>query len=400
MRVLHVVPTYLPAKRYGGPIFATHALCAALAKMGCEVTVFTTNVDGAGESEVPLDIPVDMEGVKVWYFRSPFLRRLYYSPVMSRRLEEKCGGFDLLHLHSVFLWPTWAAARAARRYSIPYIAAPRGMLVQDLISRKSPWLKKVWISLIEQRNLERAAAIHVTSAVEASELEKFGFALPRIYEVPNGVTAEPKGKGTDDFPPELARLFERGRPVLLNLGRISWKKGLDRLIPVMSKLPDALLLIVGNDEEGYSSKLKELANQAGVADRIIFSGPVYGAAKYALYRKATLFVLPSYSENFGNVVLEAMYEGCPVVVTPEVGAAGIVEASGGGMVTSGEPTSLAEVIKHLLADNTLRMDMGRRGIEAMRSSFSWEATAKRMAEVYQEIVTQCKKVECLNKSRH
>jgi len=113
MRLLHVVPSYLPAVRYGGPVFAVHALCSALAKRGCDVAVFTTNVDGHGESAVPLGVPGLMDGVNVRYFRSHWLRRLYYSSAMARALHEQCGSFDAVHLHSVFLWPTWAAARAA-----------------------------------------------------------------------------------------------------------------------------------------------------------------------------------------------------------------------------------------------------------------------------------------------
>ena len=106
MRILHVVPSYLPALRYGGPIISVHGLCKALAGRGHDVHVFTTNVDGDGESPVPTGIPVDLEGVKVWYFPVPMLRRLYWSPQMKSALDEQMSGFDVLHTHSVFLWPT------------------------------------------------------------------------------------------------------------------------------------------------------------------------------------------------------------------------------------------------------------------------------------------------------
>lgn len=387
MRILQVIPSYLPARRYGGPIFATHALCRALVKAGCEVTVYTSNVDGAGESDVPVNTPVDIDGVKVWYFRSPFLRRLVYVPAMARKLDRDCPGFDVLHLHSVYLWPTWAAARAARRYRKPYIISPRGMLVQDVISRKNPLLKTVWISLIERRNLKSAAGIHVTSAVEASELQKFGFTLPKIYKVPNGVDAE--GAGEEDvreLPSHVSDLFRRGCPIILCLGRINWKKGLDRLISAMTRVRDAMLLIVGNDEEGYTATLTEIAMRQGVSDRVMFSGPVYGHAKAKLYQQAKALVLPSYSENFGNVVLEAMYEGCPVVVTPEVGAASIVESVGGGLVTSGDPEALASTITRLLSDDILRTNMGRDGREAMMSNYSWATIAARILQIYREII--------------
>src|SRR6185436_5034440 len=115
--------------------------CATLAARGHDVHVFTTNVDGAGDSVVPLARPVTMDGVNVWYFPSSKLRRLYWSPPMARMLASEIGGFDLVHLHSVFLWPTWAAARAARRFGVPYVVSPRGMLVKDLLRARSRHVK-------------------------------------------------------------------------------------------------------------------------------------------------------------------------------------------------------------------------------------------------------------------
>src|SRR5215469_775377 len=121
MRILHVVPSYLPAVRYGGPIFAVHGLCRALAARGHHVEVFTTSVDGPQDSPVPVGIPVPVEGVQVRYFRSHRLRRLYWSPPLAKALGARIGGFAVVHLHSVFLWPTWVAARAAKRSRVPYL---------------------------------------------------------------------------------------------------------------------------------------------------------------------------------------------------------------------------------------------------------------------------------------
>jgi len=125
MRILHVVPSYLPATRYGGPIYSVHGLCRALAGLGHEVHVVTTNVDGSGDSVVPLGDAITLDGVKVWYFHSRVLRRIYYSPEMMRHLKKQMPSFDLVHLHSVFLWPTWATARVARSAGVPYVLSPR-----------------------------------------------------------------------------------------------------------------------------------------------------------------------------------------------------------------------------------------------------------------------------------
>ncbi len=191
MRLLHVVPTYLPAWRHGGPILAVHGLCKALAARGHEVTVFTTNVHGEGTLDVPLGRPVAMDGVEVRYFpvRSP--RRLYFAPALRRTAREEIQRFDAVHLHSVFLGPTTAAARAAERAGVPYLLSPRGMLVPELIRARGRWRKLAWLALAERRTIEQAAALHATSALEAADAARMGFPLPPVFVVPNGIDAEP-----------------------------------------------------------------------------------------------------------------------------------------------------------------------------------------------------------------
>src|SRR5215471_19515118 len=106
MRILHVVPTYYPAVRYGGPIFSVHALCRALAAAGHEVHVVTTSVDGPDDSDVPHGHLVGLDGVKIRYFRSWLLRRMHWSADLADALRSMTVDFDVVHLHSVFLFPT------------------------------------------------------------------------------------------------------------------------------------------------------------------------------------------------------------------------------------------------------------------------------------------------------
>lgn len=384
MRILHVVPTYYPATRYGGPIVSVHELCAALARRGHEVHVYTTNVDGPGNSDVPLGSPVAMSGVSVWYFPVPALRRLYWSPRMGRAMSATTEDFSILHMHSVFLWPTWAGARSARAKGIPYVVSPRGMLVRELIDRKSSLAKRAWISLIERSNLEGAAVIHVTSPAEASKLADFrNISVAQVAVVPNGV-AESSDLAVDSgtLPDALQNLLESREPVILCLGRINWKKGLDRVVRALALLPSGQLVVVGTDEDGCAATLVALACSLGVRDRLHVYGPVFGKAKDLLYRGAALFVLASHSENFGNVVLEAMAQGCPVVVSPEVGASTIVEDVRGGVVVNPEPSSLAQAIRDLLADERRRQEMGEQARRAMSEKYGWDSIAAEMEAVY------------------
>jgi glycosyltransferase involved in cell wall biosynthesis len=382
LRILHVVPSYFPAVRYGGPIRSVHGLAVALSRRGHDVHVYTTNVDGPDDLDVPTDRAVLLDGVAVHYFPVPALRRLYWAPALATRMRTAIDEFDVVHLHSVFLWPTWAAARIAAAAGVPYIMTPRGMLIRDLIRRKSPWVKTAWLQLFERGSLARAAGVHVTAELEAAELRSLGLRIPEIFCIPNGV----------EFPSELSAMAAGPLSALpsrfgLFLGRISWKKGLDRLITAWQRVPDLPLVIAGNDDEGYQPKLQALAQTLGIAGRVHFVGPVSDTDKWALYAAAELFVLPSYSENFGNVVAEAMAMGCPVIVTPEVGIAALVAQAEAGIVCSGNPPQLAAAITALIEDGAERCACGRRGRELARSQLSWSGVAAQIEKLYLQLAT-------------
>ena len=383
LRLLHVVPAYYPAVRYGGPIRSVQALCASLVRRGHQVSVYTTNVDGDADSNVPLGTSVDMDGVSIYYFSVPALRRLCWSPRLAGQLRRTVADFDLVHLHSVFLWPTYAAARAARRAGVPYVMSPRGMLVGDVIRNKSRFVKSAWIRLIERRSLERAARLHITAEIEGKEAQALGLKLPETFCVANGVSWPCR-----HLPLSSGPFADVPRPYALFLSRINRKKGLDRLIRAWKWVPQLSLLIAGNDDEDLLPGLKMLAQREGVIDRLHFLGPVTDEHKWALYEGAQMFVLPSYSENFGNVVAEAMAMACPVVITPEVGLAELVGKVGAGVVIQGEPRVLAQAIAELHQNEILRKRMGISGRQAAIEYLSWEGVAAQMEAEYCRILTE------------
>ena len=375
MRLLHVVPTYLPAIRYGGPIYAVHGLCRSLAQRGHQVDVVTTNADGSAESDVPLGVPVDLDGVSVRYFATaavPLARRLYFSPPMRRWLEVHVQDYNLVHLHSVFLCPTWAAARAARHRRVPYLVSPRGMLVPELIDRKNSLIKRVWIGAVERRTFTNAAAVHFTSPQEWDDAIQTGIPLRAPFVVPNGI----------DLPALAPSSSSRGSGTILFLGRINWKKGIDLLIDAMALVPEARLIVAGNDEESLLPRLREQAERNGTIGRIEFAGPVSGAVKQNLLETSAALVLPSHSENFGNVVLEAMAAATPVIVSPEVGLAGAVAESGAGFVVDRSPAAVATAIRQLLRDPDEAVAMGRRGRALVESRYIWTRVAADMEQQY------------------
>jgi glycosyltransferase involved in cell wall biosynthesis len=343
-------------------------------------------MDGARDLDVPLDRPVDIDGVAVHYFRVPVLRRLFWAPALERRLRESVADFDVVHTHGVFLRPMWAAAREARRAGVPYVVSPHGMLIRELIRRKSRWTKTAWIQLIERRTLAGAAGLHVTASIEEEEIRALQLPLPPLVtQIPNGV----------DWPAThvpLAQTPFAGLPphFALFLSRINWKKGLDRLVTAWQWVPDLPLVIAGNDEEGYRPKLENLAQKLGVAHRVLFIGTVSDEHKWALYEQAEMFLLPSYSENFGIVVAEAMAMGCPVVVTPDVGMAQFVRSAGAGVVTSNDPRTLASVVRELSSDESRRRELGHCGRDAVARNLSWSAVVTQMEDFYTSVVVSAR----------
>jgi len=231
--------------------------------------------------------------------------------------------------------------------------------------------------MIERRNLACAAGIHVTSSVERSDIEEFGFRRRgRIFEVPNGV----------DVAPDLQPAPASRAPYLVMMGRINWKKRIEIGLEVVLRLDDVRLVIAGGDEEGLSVALRERAVSLGIAERVEFVGRVEGMRKRELLHGALALLMPSLSENFGNSALEAMAEGTPVIAVPQVGIADGIKESRGGFVVAPDAPSFADAVRKLQADPDLRTSMGQRARAAAIANYSWAAIAERMEIEYRVIL--------------
>jgi glycosyltransferase involved in cell wall biosynthesis len=381
MRILHVTPSYYPAVRYGGPIWSVRGLVAAQVEQGHDVHVFTTNADGPGRLDVPVDQPVMLDGAHIHYFKLGFPARLYRSPPLARALARHVGEFDIVHLHSVFLWPTLKAARAAQRNSVPYVVAPRGMMVKSLLNARSGLLKRSWIALFERKTLEEAAFIHATAEVEAEELRAFGFSLPPIVTIANGVEP-PASVDADAVSPDVAKAMS-DRPYILSLGRLSWKKNLLVLLDAIASVPDARLILAGNDDEAHAGQLQERIDALQLQGRVtLLARSVSGADKEALFANCALFVLPSLSENFGNTALEAMARGKAVVVSAGCGVADLVREAEAGIVCAPDAKDLAAAINSLLHDDARSTAMGERGRALAKARYGWPSIAHAMDAAY------------------
>lgn len=374
MRLLHVAATWWPAVRYGGPIVSTRGLCRALARAGDVVQVLTTAVDGERDSAVPLGLDVEDGGVHVRYHRSRFLRRIYWSPALGHSLALEAPRAQVVHAHAVFLWPTAAAARAARRAGRPFVLSPRGMLVRGLIEARSRLTKRAWIALVERANLRDAAAVHATSEHEREALRELGLGpLPRIAVIPNGV----------DLPP--APPPGPGQRRVLFVGRLGAEKRIELLLQAVAGVDGATLDIVGPDPSGMRDTLARRAAALGLGDRVVFAGGTDAAGVQSALARCDVLALVSRSENFGNVVVEAMAARRPVVVTRAVGAADLVRTAGAGRVVDDEAASIAAALRGLLDQSAAAVAMGDAGRAYVGRELSWDAVAARMRALYAEI---------------
>ena len=353
-RVVHTVHSIDPCK--GGPSRTVPRLCCELAADGrWRPTLITTRPPTA-------DVPgLDLRGPLRGSFR--------------RAVEDGLSGVDsgpvLLHDHGIWLHSNAVAAVQSWRYGVPFVVSPRGMLESWAINHRS-WKKRLAMGLYQMPLLRTARGLHATSEEEASSLRALGLRQP-IAVIPNGV----------DLPVLPARRPTRLRTALF-LSRLNVKKGLLPLLEAWSQLqPEGWrLLLVGPDEGGYAAVVSAAIKRLGLNEQVKLLPEVDDLAKWSFFRDAELFVLPSFSENFGVVVAEALAAGLPVVTTTGMPWTGVVTRGCGWRI---EPTvtEITKVLEHAttLPAATLA-EMGERGREWMAASYSWSAIGTQMASFY------------------
>jgi glycosyltransferase involved in cell wall biosynthesis len=377
LRVLHVVPSFWPAERYGGPIVSVRRLCEALVAQGISVDVATTNADGPGDLEVDTDAWTTVDSLRVRYFRRwPRLGYAFSAP-LYRFLMASVRDYDLVHITSTFSFPALAAGVAARRAGIPYVVSPRGNLQQWALAHRR-WKKAPYWHLLERRNLERAARLHATADLEEKRIQQV---LPRsrTFVAPNGT----------DIPgfAQVSRLPHR----LVFLGRIHRVKGFDVLVPALSELtrthPDVETLVAGPDDVGEWARVEARIDASTPRPNVRWIGAVDGEAKWQLLASARALVLPSHTENFGQVVVEALACRTPVVVSRNCPWR-LVEERGAGAWFDNRPEVLAAALRSVL-------DADVPGYEAMQSAaagiaaeFTWPHVAETMAREYRAILAE------------
>jgi glycosyltransferase involved in cell wall biosynthesis len=393
MKLLCVNPSYWPAFQYGGPIASNHNLNKALVNKGVDVTVYTTNV-GLDE-KISLNQEINVDGVKVTYFTFvKFFEFLgstgwQFSLKLTHDLRRNLNNFDLVYLPAVWNYPTTIAAYYCRKYRKPYIIAPKGVLFPYTKS-KNAWKKWPYYKLFAERNIKNAIAVHYTSEDEADKCHSFLGLKNREIIVPNGIELSEFNNL-----PARDNLWKRysilkHKKVVLFLGRINCIKGLDLLVKAYSRLArernEVHLMIVGPDENNYIEKVKKSLRNEGIFERVTFTGMLSGKRKLEAFAGSDVFILPSYSENFGMAVVEAMACNLPVIISSQVGIYKEVESAKAGIIVHANSNELHDALVKILDNNQEALEMARRGRKLVEEYFASEKIADKMIKVFGEII--------------
>jgi glycosyltransferase involved in cell wall biosynthesis len=377
VRILHVTPTFYPATYWGGPITSIYGLCNALAQIPrVELQVLTTNSAGPQlEQCVQIEtFPTRMAArYDVYYCRRTLGSDI--SPSLLAQIWGFVSASDVVHLTGVYSSPTIPTLLVCRVLRKPVVWSPRGSL-QHYSGSTRQAVKRAWERICDRLLDVKRCVLHVTSAEEARD------SAARIRNA--GVRVIPNGVDIPDLPVE--RVWRpNGRTRLLFMGRLHPKKGVENLLLGLARLTGGgvELRICGAGDPKYVSSLHKLADKLGVTECVTFSGHVDGAEKSHAFFSADLCLVPSFTENFGIVVAEALAHGVPVVAsrgTPW----NDLEEKGCGVWVDNSPESLAQAI--LVMRTRDLVEMGQRGRQWMKECFRWDMIAQQMHSVYEKLL--------------
>lgn len=366
MRLVHILPAL--SEEASGPSYSVVRLCESLIAEKVELTL------AALDWEPIAYPPAFIKTFKVgWGPRS-----LGRSPSMQEWVEKQSAvrSIDLIHNHSVWMMPNVYAGQVALREDIPLVLSPRGTFSEWAMKSGSSFKRLFW-PLIQRPAIMSTTCFHATAHSEYHDIRRLGFRQP-VAIIPNGVDI-----------PELQLKQMGGSCTLLFLGRIHPVKGLDLLLPawrvVQNRFPNWKLRIVGPDNRGYLAQMKQLASDLGL-ERVEFSGVLYGKEKNLAFAQADLFVLPSYSENFGMTVAEALAAGTAAIVTKGAPWSGLNQHKAGWWIDIGIDPLVACLEDALSCSRQGLVEMGLRGRNWMKTEYSWGQVALQMAQTYRWIL--------------
>ena len=378
LRILLTVADISPAS--GGPARSVPGLARALTRAGAHVEI--TTMAPIADEPVPTGVPTTWVTVAGSSWRDLRVMGAWRAQLQS---GFQAGSFEVVHDAGLWLPVNHVTASTARRFRVPRVVSPRGMLEPWARGHRSTKKGIAW-HLYQHRDLERATLLHATSAQEAAGLRRAGLRNP-IAVIANGVDL-PENAGPRSTSSPRSALF---------LSRLHRKKGLLDLVQAWAAVrpPDWKMIVAGPDEGGHLAEVRQAVQNAGLENAFEFVGPVGDDAKWDLYHGAELFVLPTYSENFGLVIAEALASGVPVITTRETPWPEIESQRLGWWIPTGAD-ALAGVLHEATGLSPAALgDMGARGRNVIAENYSWSAAAERMLGAYAWLLGRGERPSCI-----
>jgi glycosyltransferase involved in cell wall biosynthesis len=370
MKILHCIPNLNLSS--GGPSLSVWSLVTGLRRLNIDVDIVTYESQDGNDKMIG-------EGLFVKTIPSPRFRRFGYSAYLNNFLQNT--SHEIFHGNGLWQYPVHATAKAARKKNKPYIISPHGML-EPWSLNAGKWKKKLALFLYQRNDLAKAACIHATASMEAENIRKLGFKNP-IAVIPNGIDISEYS-----LKPET---IKKEKNTILFLSRIHPKKGIENLIEAWNQTKKSLrqnwqIEIAGNGEQKYIASLQKLIETKGLQEEIKIIGPQYGSAKLKAYHQADLFMLPTYSENFGMVVTEALSCGVPVITTKGTPWEELNTYNAGWWIDIGVQPLVEVLQKALCLSEEQRQQMGQNGRKLVEEKYSIEAVAAQMIQLYKWIL--------------
>ena len=380
MRILHVVDSLDP--RMGGTARASVDICAGLTQRGQDVLLVAT----ADPEEASDDLMEDGQRAPHQLFSRCFPQHNFRSPALRRWLTASVADYDLVDIHGIFSFVPLYAAKACQRSGVPYTVRPHGSL-DPFDMRKHNAAKRALGPLLFRPLLHRAKAVILTSQTEADRLITFG-ANPTKVVLPLPVI--PPALAGDGGAFRMSYGIPEEALVVLLLGRIHPKKGLQLLIPSLAGLkchfPNLWFLAVGTGEAAHLAELDDLLRRHDMTSWSTRCQFLTGAPKQSAFAASDVFALPSFNENFGIAVVEAMYARLPVLLSNEVYIHEVIASGGAGLVCEPTVTSCSSGLRNMLSNEPARREMARRGPDLARHHFGLETALGSLESVYRQLL--------------
>ncbi|MCK9418608.1 MAG: glycosyltransferase [Nitrospirae bacterium] len=388
MKVLHVIPSL--SENLDGPANAIGKMCKGLVVEGVDITIYTTDLH-------PINYD-SLKGLEVRVFKTFKKSNYCFSAGLWLTLKKNISQYDIVHIHALWVFPSTIAAYLSRKKKVPYIIRTCGMLDYYSVTHDKwkHFKKRLYFNIFERHNLNLASAIHFTSLEEQKRTEHLNIKsssliLPVGVEIGEFIDLPAKGCFRARYP------FLKDKKIILFLGRIHYKKGLEILLDAYKRISDrtdkAHLVIAGPDNDGYEEHLKKKVSKLELNDKVLFTGLVKGKQKIEAFTDADVFCLPSFQENFGIAVVEAMAAQLPVVISDQVNIHAEISDAKAGFVTPCDPEEVADAIMQIISNDTLKGKMGLNARQLVFNKFSWDRIAKKMTENYQRIIQEYKSDE-------